>query len=87
LLYDPSAIGLAILAEAVALGYLAIHHRQQQPLGLGFVYFILVQVVLYFIYAWERLDMSLFFLLGALLLFALSGAAWWFNRKKAGDAL
>ncbi|WKA58765.1 DUF2157 domain-containing protein [Planococcus shenhongbingii] len=83
LLYDSSAIGLAILTEAVALSYLAFNHRQNQPLGLGFVYFILVQVVLYFIYAWDRLDMSLFFLIGALLLFALSGIAWWFNRKKA----
>lgn len=82
-LYDSSAIGLAILAELVALGYLAVNHRQNQPLGLGFVYFILVQVVLYFIFAWQRLDMSLFFLIGALLLFALSGIAWWFNRKKA----
>lgn len=82
-LYDSSAIGLAVLAEAVALGYLAVNHRQNQPLGLGFVYFILVQIVLYFIFAWQRLDMSLFFLVGALLLFALSGIAWWFNRKKA----
>lgn len=85
-LYDSSAIGLAVLAEAVALGYLVVNHRQNQPLSLGFVYFILVQVVLYFIFAWQRLDMSLFFLVGALLLFALSGIAWWFNRKKARAA-
>ncbi|WP_017379490.1 DUF2157 domain-containing protein [Paenisporosarcina sp. TG-14] len=84
LLFDDSAIGLAILAEVVALAYLIISHRQEKPLALGFVYFIAVQFVLYFIYAWERLDMSLFFLIGALLLFALSGIAWRMNRKKVG---
>lgn len=87
LLFDDKAIGLAILAELTGLAYLAVAHRRNEPLGLGFVYFILVQFVLYFIYAWERLDMSLFFLVGALLLFALSGIAWWINRKKAGAAL
>ncbi|MGI2328552.1 DUF2157 domain-containing protein [Planococcus sp. YIM B11945] len=86
LLFDDTAIGLAVLAELTALGYLAVAHRRNGPLALGFVYFIVVQFVLYFIYAWERLDMSLFFLLGALLLFALSGIAWWVNRKKAGVA-
>ncbi|WKA55009.1 DUF2157 domain-containing protein [Planococcus shixiaomingii] len=84
LLFDDTAIGLAILAELTGLAYLAVAHRRDEPLALGFVYFILVQFVLYFIYAWERLDMSLFFLVGALLLFALSGIAWWINRKKAG---
>lgn len=84
LLFDDTAIGLAILAEVVALAYLIITHRQEKPLALGFVYFIAVQFVLYFIYAWERLDMSLFFLIGALLLFALSGIAWRMNRKKVG---
>jgi uncharacterized membrane protein len=86
LLFDETAIGLAILAELSGLAYLAVAHRRNEPLALGFVYFILVQFVLYFIYAWERLDMSLFFLIGALLLFALSGIAWWINRKKAGVA-
>lgn len=54
------------------------------PLAVGFLYFVVVQFVIYVIYAWERLDMSLFFLIGALLLFALSGAAWWMNRRKEG---
>ena len=86
LLFDDTAIGLAIVAEIVALAYLVIAHRQERPLTFGFVYFIAVQFVLYFIYAWERLDMSLFFLVGAILLFVLSGIAWYVNRKKAGVA-
>lgn len=86
LFFDDTAIGLAVLTEIVALAYLVITHRQEKPLTFGFVYFIAVQFVLYFIYAWERLDMSLFFLLGALLLFVLSGIAWYVNRKKAGVA-
>ncbi|ANU17801.1 hypothetical protein BBI11_12510 [Planococcus maritimus] len=84
MLYDETAIVLAIAAELTALAYLIIAQRQDQPLALGFVYFIVVQFVIYVIYAWERLDMSLFFLIGALLLFALSGIAWWLNRKKEG---
>ena len=86
LFFDDTAIGLAALTEIVALAYLVITHRQEKSLTFGFVYFIAVQFVLYFIYAWERLDMSLFFLLGALLLFVLSGIAWFVNRKKAGVA-
>lgn len=86
LLFDDTAIALAIVAEIVALAYLVIAHRQDRPLTFGFVYFIAVQFVLYFIYAWERLDMSLFFLVGAILLFVLSGIAWYVNRKKAGVA-
>lgn len=86
LFYDDTAIGLAILAEVVALAYLVISNRQEKSLTFGFVYFIAVQFVLYFVYAWERLDMSLFFLLGAILLFVLSSIAWYVNRKKAGVA-
>ena len=86
LFFDNTAIGLAVLTELIALAYLVITHRQEKSLTFGFVYFIAVQFVLYFIYAWERLDMSLFFLLGALLLFVLSGIAWYVNRKKAGVA-
>lgn len=86
LLFDDTALALAAVAEASALAYLIIAQRQNRMLAPGFVYFILVQFVIYFIYAWERLDMSLFFLIGALLLFALSGAAWWLNRKKEGAA-
>ncbi|MBU9673714.1 DUF2157 domain-containing protein [Planococcus sp. CP5-4] len=84
MLFDETAIALAIVAELTALAYLIIAQRQDQPLALGFVYFIVVQFVIYVIYAWERLDMSLFFLIGALLLFLLSGIAWWLNRKKEG---
>lgn len=86
LLFDDTAIALAIVAELTALAYLIIAQRKEQPLAPGFVYFIIVQFVIYVIYAWERLDMSLFFLIGALLLFALSGVAWWLNRKKEGAA-
>lgn len=86
LLFDDTAIALAIVAELSALAYLILAQRQEKPLAPGFVYFIVVQFVIYVIYAWERLDMSLFFLIGALLLFALSGAAWWLNRKKEGAA-
>jgi uncharacterized membrane protein len=84
MLYDETAIALAIVAELTALGYLIIAQRQDKPLAMGFVYFIVVQFVIYVIYAWERLDMSLFFLIGAILLFVLSGIAWWLNRKKEG---
>ncbi|MFC4712833.1 DUF2157 domain-containing protein [Planococcus dechangensis] len=84
MLYDETAIALAIVAELTALGYLIIAQRQEKPLAMGFVYFIVVQFVIYVIYAWERLDMSLFFLIGAILLFVLSGIAWWLNRKKEG---
>ena len=84
LLFDETAIGLAVVAEISALAYLMIAQRQDQPLALGFVYFIVVQFVIYFVYAWERLDMSLFFLLGAILLFVLSGIGWWLKRKKEG---
>ncbi|EPD50244.1 DUF2157 domain-containing protein [Paenisporosarcina sp. FSL H8-0542] len=84
LLYDESAIGLAILAEVIALAYLINEHRKDRLLAPGFVFFILVQFVLYFIYAWGRMDVSLFFLIGALLLFALSGIAWRINKKKVG---
>ncbi len=86
LLFDQSAIGLAVLAELSGLAFLIIAQRRNEPLGGGFVYFIVVQFVIYIIYAWERLDMSLFFLIGALLLFLLSGTAWWINRKKEGVA-
>lgn len=84
LLFDETAIGLAVVAEISALAYLMIAQRHDQPLALGFVYFIIVQFVIYFVYAWERLDMSLFFLLGAFLLFVLSGIGWWLKRKKEG---
>ena len=82
LLFDDTAISLAVVAELSALAYLVMAQRREQPLTPGFLYFILVQFVIYVIYAWERLDMSLFFLIGAFLLFALSGIGWWINRQK-----
>ncbi|WP_342394394.1 DUF2157 domain-containing protein [Salipaludibacillus daqingensis] len=84
LLVDDTAIGIAIVAQLSALSYLIMAQRQERSLTLGFVYFIIVQFVIYVIYVWERLDMSLFFLIGALLLFILSGIGWWINRKKEG---
>lgn len=81
---DTTAIGLAIIAEISALSYLLVAQRQERPLKFGFFYFIAVQFVIYVIYAWERLGMTLFFLLGAMLLFVLSGIAWAFNRRKEG---
>lgn len=86
LLYDDTAIGLAILAEIVAFGYLILAQREGRSLRAGFLFFILIQFVIYFIYAWQRLDMALFFLLGAILLFVLAGIGWWLNRKKEGAA-
>lgn len=84
LLFDETAIGLAVVAEVSALAYLIVAQRRNETLGLGFVYFMVVQFVIYIIYAWDRLDMSIFFLIGALLLFLLSAAAWWINRRKEG---
>lgn len=86
LLYDDTAIGLAVLAEIVAFGYLILAQREGRSLRGGFLFFILIQFVIYFIYAWQRLDMALFFLLGAILLFVLAGIGWWLNRKKEGAA-
>lgn len=86
LLYDETAIGLAILAEIVAFGYLILAQREGRSLRGGFLFFILIQFVIYFIYAWQRLDMALFFFLGAILLFVLAGIGWWLNRKKEGAA-
>lgn len=86
LLYDETAIGLAILAEIVAFGYLILAQREGRSLRGGFLFFIVIQFVIYFIYAWQRLDMALFFLLGAILLFVLAGIGWWLNRKKEGAA-
>ncbi|WP_205774565.1 DUF2157 domain-containing protein [Alkalicoccus luteus] len=82
MMFDQSAVLLAITAEATALGYLFYAQKRSMPLAPGFIYFVLVQAVIYVIFAWGRMDMALFFLIGALLLFALSGAAWWFNHRR-----
>lgn len=87
LLFDETAIGLTIVAEMIALAYLVHHHRKHQKLSAAFTFFIAVQAVVYFLYAWERLDVSLFFLIGAILLFGLSAIAWFLNRKKAGESV
>lgn len=84
LLLDETAIALAVLAEVVGLGYLIVAQRQDRSLRGGFIFFILIQFVIYFVYAWQRLDMSLFFFIGALLLFVLAGVGWWLNRRKEG---
>ncbi|MFC4736046.1 DUF2157 domain-containing protein [Bacillus daqingensis] len=82
MLFDQSAILLAVTAEATALGYLVYAQKRGMVLAPGFVYFVLVQAVIYVIFAWGRLDMALFFLIGAVLLFALSGVAWWVNHRR-----
>ncbi|MBM7706940.1 putative membrane protein [Chryseomicrobium aureum] len=86
LLFDETAIGLTILAELLGFGYLFFAQREGRSLKSGFLFFILIQFVIYFIYAWQRLDMALFFLLGAILLFVLAGIGWWLNRRKEGAA-
>jgi uncharacterized membrane protein len=82
MMFDETAIALAVTAEITALAYLFVSQRRSLPLAPGFTYFILVQLVIYVIFAWGRLDMALFFLIGALLLFAFSGTAWWLNHRK-----
>jgi len=86
LLFDETAIGLTLLAEIIGFGYLIVAQREGRSLRGGFIFFILIQFVIYFIYAWQRLDMALFFLIGAILLFVLAGIGWWLNRRKEGAA-
>jgi len=78
---DEQAILLAILFELSALLYLLYQERRHAVVWPAFLYFILVQIAIYVIYAWDRLNMSLFFLIGALLIFLLSGVLWWLRRK------
>ncbi|WP_313635929.1 DUF2157 domain-containing protein, partial [Exiguobacterium sp.] len=78
---DEQAILLAILFELSALLYLLYRERRHAVVWPAFLYFILVQIAIYVIYAWDRLNMSLFFLIGALLIFLLSGVLWWLRRK------
>ncbi|TCI45371.1 MULTISPECIES: DUF2157 domain-containing protein [Exiguobacterium] len=84
-LFEDSGILLAILLEVVALAYLIMQDHERKPIVLAFIYFLLVQMTIYFIYVWDRLDISLFFLIGALIVFALSLALWWRSRTR-GDA-
>lgn len=86
-LFEDSGILLAVLLEAVALAFLVYQDQNQKPIVLAFIYFLLVQMTIYFIYVWDRLDISLFFLIGALIVFALSLALWWRSRSRSrGDA-
>lgn len=78
---DEQAILLAILFELSALLYLLYQERRHAVVWPAFLYFILVQIAIYVIYAWDRLNMSLFFLIGALLIFLLSGVLWWLRRR------
>jgi len=78
---DEQAILLAILVELSALLYLLYQERRHAIIWPAFLYFILVQLAIYVIYAWDRLNMSLFFLIGALLIFLLSGILWWLRRR------
>ncbi len=86
-LFEDSGILLAILLEVVALAYLVYQDHLLKPIVLAFIYFLLVQMTIYFIYVWDKLDISLFFLIGALIVFALSLALWWRSRSRTrGDA-
>lgn len=82
--FDEQAILIAALVEIIAFVYLIEQERQGRRLTIPFVYFIAVQLTIYFIYAWDRLDMSLFFLVGALLVFLIAGVLWWIRKRREG---
>ena len=82
--FDEQAILIAALVEIIAFVYLIEQERQGRRLTIPFVYFIAVQLTIYFIYAWDRLDMSLFFLVGALLVFLVAGVLWWIRKRREG---
>ncbi|WP_230872898.1 DUF2157 domain-containing protein [Exiguobacterium sp. SRB7LM] len=83
-LFEDSGVLLAIIIEVIALAYLIRQDVTRRPTIFAFIYFLIVQMTIYFIYVWDRLDISLFFLIGALIVFALSLALWWRNRTR-GD--
>ena len=83
-LYEDTGILLAVLIEGIALAYLIRQDVTRKPTIFAFIYFLIVQMTIYFIYVWDRLDISLFFLIGALIVFALSLALWWRGRTR-GD--
>ncbi|WP_215142248.1 DUF2157 domain-containing protein [Exiguobacterium qingdaonense] len=83
-LFEDTGVLLAIIIEVIALSYLIRQDMTRQPTTFAFIYFLVVQLTIYFIYVWDRLDISLFFFIGALIVFALSLALWWRNRTK-GD--
>ncbi|WP_214815997.1 MULTISPECIES: DUF2157 domain-containing protein [unclassified Exiguobacterium] len=81
-LFEDSGVLLAVLIEVIALAYLVRQDMMRQPTIFAFIYFLVVQMTIYFIYVWDRLDISLFFLIGALIVFALSLGLWWRNRTR-----
>lgn len=81
-LFEDSGVLLAVLIEVIALAYLVRQDMTRQPTIFAFIYFLVVQMTIYFIYVWDRLDISLFFLIGALIVFALSLGLWWRNRTR-----
>ncbi|WP_214894081.1 DUF2157 domain-containing protein [Exiguobacterium sp. H66] len=82
--FEEQAILMAIVVEVMAFVYLIERERTGHRLLIPFVYFIAVQLTVYFIYAWNRLNMSLFFLGGALLVFLIAGVLWWMQRRREG---
>ncbi|OIN66715.1 hypothetical protein BLD48_09320 [Exiguobacterium sp. KRL4] len=82
--FDEQAILIAALVEIIAFVYLIEQERKGHRLTIAFVYFIAVQLTIYVIYAWDRLDMSLFFLVGALLVFFVAGVLWWIRKRREG---
>ncbi|WP_214878893.1 DUF2157 domain-containing protein [Exiguobacterium sp. ERU653] len=83
-LFEDSGVLLAVMIEVIALTYLVRQDMTRQPTIFAFIYFLVVQMTIYFIYVWDRLDVSLFFLIGALIVFALSLGLWWRNRTRKG---
>lgn len=81
-LFEDSGILLAVLIEVIALAYLIRQDMTRQRTIFAFIYFLVVQMTIYFIYVWDRLDISLFFLIGALIVFSLSLGLWWRNRTR-----
>ncbi len=81
-LFEDSGVLLAVLIEVIALAYLVRQDMTRQRTIFAFIYFLVVQMTIYFIYVWDRLDISLFFLIGALIVFALSLGLWWRNRTR-----
>lgn len=81
-LFEDSGVLLAVLIEVIALAYLVRQDMTRQRTIFAFIYFLVVQMTIYFIYVWDRLDISLFFLIGALIVFSLSLGLWWRNRTR-----
>lgn len=85
-IFEDTGILLAIFVEIVALAYLVVQDREGRSTAFAFLYFLIVQLTIYFIYVWDKLDISLFFFIGALIVFTLSFGLWWRKRSK-GDVV